>query len=283
VRDSRSLSVVRGARLGRVAAVRIHALSTGTVRVKDAFLHAVSGPLRQPRLFLPGAFSALLPIHLWVIEHDGRRILVDAGETAGVNDVPFARHAVTPDDELPAALAALGLTVADVDEVVLTHMHGDHMDGAVHLEQPVLVHDAELAYAHAAISRVFAKVLRQPIPAGVDFRPIALDDGPFGAFAASRRLTADGRVVAVATPGHTPGHVSVIAIDDEGRHVLLAGDATDSLEQLLARRADAIGPKPKVHVATIDRILAHGREHPTVFLPSHDPDSPGRLAAGTAL
>jgi glyoxylase-like metal-dependent hydrolase (beta-lactamase superfamily II) len=65
--------------------------------------------------------------------------------------------------------------------------------------------------------------------------------------------------------------------------VLLAGDVTDTLEQLLARRPDAVGPDPGVHVATLDRILAHGREHPTVCLPSHDPDSAARLAQHSLL
>ena len=89
--------------------------------------------------------------------------------------------------------------------------------------------------------------------------------------------------MAVATPGHTSGHLSVIAIDDGDRHVLIAGDATDSLEQLRARRSDTVAPKPQVHVETLDRILAHGREHPTVYLPAHDPDSAARLASGTLL
>jgi N-acyl homoserine lactone hydrolase len=60
--------------------------------------------------------------------------------------------------------------------------------------------------------------------------------------------------------------------------VMLAGDATDTLEQLHARRADAIAPDPKVHVATLTRILEHCSQHPTVFLPSHDPESAARLA-----
>ena len=46
-------------------------------------------------------------------------------------------------------------------------------------------------------------------------------------------------------PGHTPGHISVICVDDAGRHVMLAGDATDTLEQLHARRADAVPRTPK--------------------------------------
>jgi glyoxylase-like metal-dependent hydrolase (beta-lactamase superfamily II) len=264
--------------------VKIHALSTGTVRVKHAFLYAGTGPTRQLKLFTPGPFSDPLPIHLWVVEHDGRRILVDTGELAATKDIAFVKFDVSPDQELPGLLGGLGLTMADIDTIVLTHMHSDHMDGAVHVGgKPVLVHDAELKYAHSVVSRVFQKVLRQPLPAGVDFQPVALDHGPFGAFAASRKLTDDGRIVAVATPGHTPGHMSILCVDDEGRHVLLAGDATDTLEQLRARRADAVGPKPKVSVATIDTILAHGREHPTVYLPSHDPDSVARLAASTTL
>lgn len=263
--------------------MKIHALSTGTVSLKHAFLFASTGPTRQLRLFLPGPFHDPAPIHVWVVEHEGRRMLVDTGETADVQDIPFARFQVGAQDELPGVLATIGLTTSDIDEVVLTHMHGDHMDGAVHLGQPVLVHDTELAYAHSPMARTMSRILRQPIPGGVDFRPITLDHGPFGAFSACRRLTDDGRVIAVATPGHTPGHISVICIDDEGRHVLLAGDATDTLEQLHARRPDAAGPKPKVTIRTIDTILAHGREHPTVFLPSHDRESVARLAAGTTL
>src|SRR3954453_13732014 len=257
--------------------MRIHALSTGTVRLKDAFLHARSGPTRQLRLFTPGPFSDPQPIHAWVVEDDGQRILIDTGETAGVNDVPFARFDVPAGQELPGALAAVGLEVGDIDQAVITHMHGDHIDGAVHLRQPVLVHDAELDFARSLSSRVFQRLLRQPIPDGVEFMPFAVDGGPFGAFEASRRLTADGRVVAVATPGHTPAHISVICVDDDRRHVLLAGDASDTLEQLRARRPDAIGPKPKVYVQTLDRILAHAHDHPTVYLPTHDPQSLTRL------
>jgi N-acyl homoserine lactone hydrolase len=263
--------------------LRIQALTTGTVSCKNAFLFAASGPMRQARLFMPGEFSGPLPIHLWVVEHDGRRILVDTGETAAARDIPFARFRVGADDELPAALATIGLTVGDIDEVVLTHMHGDHVDGAVHLQRPVLVHDAELAYARSTVSRFLQRVLRQPLPDGVEYEPVKLDGGPFGAFEASRPLTGDGRVVAVATPGHTPGHISVICIDDDGRHVMLAGDATDTLEQLRARRPDAIAPKPSVSLKTSDAILAHAAANPTVYLPSHDPESTARLAAGTTL
>jgi N-acyl homoserine lactone hydrolase len=263
--------------------VKIHALSTGTVRLKKAFLHARSGPRRRLDLLLPGPWLGPYPIHCWAVEHGGRVTLVDTGETAAVNDVPFARFEVTAAQELPGALAVAGLRLADVSTAVLTHLHVDHMDGGVYLQGPVLVGDEELAFSRSLGARLTQRLLRQPVPAGVDFQPLTLDGGPFGAFARSRKLSDDGRIVAVATPGHTPGHISVVCIDDDERHVLLAGDATDSLEQLHARRPDAVSPKPVVAVATMDAILAHAREHPTVYLPSHDPESAARLEAGTTL
>lgn len=263
--------------------MRIHALQTGSVELKEAFLHPRPGLRGRLDLLLPGAWAQPVPILAYLIEHDERRILVDAGERSQVKNLPFARYAVTADDELPAALAAIGLAPDDIDIAVVTHLHSDHVDGAAHVRCPVLVHDAEWKAATSSAGRIAQRITRAPIPEGVGYQMMALDQGPFGAFAASRRLTDDGRVVAVSTPGHTAGHISVIAIDDGARHVLLAGDVTDSLEQLLDRRPDAVATKPQVQIATIDRFIAHGREHPTVFLPAHDRGSVSRLAAGTTL
>jgi N-acyl homoserine lactone hydrolase len=263
--------------------MKIHCLTTGTVRVKRSFLVPAKGLRRQLNLFLPDAFSEPLPIHCWAIEHDGVLRLIDTGETAAARNVPFARFQVTPEQELPGALVAAGLRLEDVSEVILTHAHGDHIDGLVHLGGRAKVNEVELDYANGAFSRVMRRVMRQPLPVGFAPESFALDDGPFGAFSQSRSLSDDGRIVAVATPGHTPGHISVICIDDEGRHVMLAGDVTDTLEQLQARRADAIGPDPKVHVATLETIMAHAAEHPTVYLPSHDPESGARLAGSIVL
>lgn len=263
--------------------MKIHAIQTGAVRVKHGFLFPRDGARRQLDLFLPGPFSDPLPIHCWAIEHDGVLRLVDTGETAAARNVPFARMEVTREQELPAAVAAAGLRLDDVSEVVLTHAHGDHIDGLVHTRSRVLINDVELRFVRSPMSRVMRRVLRQPLPPGFAPEPFVLDGGPFGSFPRSRAISDDGRIVAVATPGHTPGHVSVICIDDEGRHVMLAGDATDSLEQLHALRADAVAPDPKVHIATMNTILAHCAEHPTIYLPSHDPESAARLAGAVTV
>jgi N-acyl homoserine lactone hydrolase len=263
--------------------MKIHAIQTGTVRVKHSFLFPGRGPRRQLNLFMPDTFSEPLPIHCWAVEHEGVLRLVDTGETAAARNVPFARMEVTREQELPAAMALAGLELDDVSEVVLTHAHGDHIDGLIHVRERVLSNELELRYAAAPFPRLMRRVLRQPLPAGFGPEPFALEDGPFGAFQRSHALSDDGRMVAVETPGHTPGHVSVICVDDSGRHVMLAGDTTDTLEQLHALRPDAIAPDPKVHVATMETILAHCAQHPTVYLPSHDPESATRLAGAVTV
>jgi N-acyl homoserine lactone hydrolase len=263
--------------------MKIHALTTGAVRVKHSFLFPSAGRRRQLDLFMPGPFSDPLPIHCWAIEHEGVLRLVDTGETAGARNVPFARPEVTRDHELPAAMAAAGLSLDDVSEVVITHAHGDHIDGLVHVRGRVLINRTELQFLQSPMPRVMRRVLRQPLPPGFAPEPFGLDGEPFGAFPRSHPLSDDGRIVAVETPGHTPGHVSVICVDDAGRHVMLAGDATDTLEQLHARRADAVAPDTAVHIATLETILAHCVQHPTIYLPSHDPESAARLAAAITV
>ena len=153
------------------ARMKIHALTTGAVRVKHSFLYPRQGPRRQLDLFLPGAFSDPLPIHCWAIEHDGVLRLVDTGETAAARNVPFARMEVTPEQELPAAIAAAGLELEDVSEVVLTHAHGDHMDGLVHVRGRVLIHEKELEFLASPTARVMRRVLRQPLPPGLHPSP----------------------------------------------------------------------------------------------------------------
>jgi glyoxylase-like metal-dependent hydrolase (beta-lactamase superfamily II) len=201
--------------------MKIHALTTGAVQVKYSFLVPGNGARRQLNLFLPGDWADPLPIHCWAIEHDGVLRLVDTGETASARNVPFARMHVTRAQEPPGAMQAAGLAVDDVSEVVITHAHGDHVDGLVHVRQRILINEVELRSLATPMVRVMRRVLRQPLPPGFAPEPFVLDNGPFGAFGRSRPLSADGRIMAVGTLGHTPGHVSVICIDDAGRHVML--------------------------------------------------------------
>jgi len=147
--------------------MKIHAIQTGAVRVKHSFLFPSHGARRQLDLFMPGAWSEPLPIHCWAIEHEGLLRLVDTGETAAARNVPFARFEVTREQELPVAMAAAGVRLDDVTEVVLTHAHGDHIDGLVHVRARVMCNEAELRFLATPSARVMRRYLPSHDPESV--------------------------------------------------------------------------------------------------------------------
>ena len=249
--------------------MRIHPLSTGTVRVTTAFERG-SGPvpLRQLRAIRDRHYTDPLPIHAWLVEHPDGPLLVDTGELADVRDMPWARFSVTPQDEIDRLLSGVGVAPKDLKAIVFTHLHLDHRDGLARLPKvPALVGETELRR-----SPLGRRALR-----GRATTTIRLRHEPFGAFPTSAPLTGDGTIRAVPIPGHTLGQLAIV-IDEGDRHVMLAGDSAYSQAQLLERHPDGIGARPATARETMERILAHARRHPTVYLPSHDPESATRLA-----
>src|SRR3954454_16970494 len=261
--------------------LEITPLTTGTVRIKTAMQRGRgTGLRRRSAMFLPGDLTEPLPIYAWLIHHQDGPILVDTGETTGVNDTPFAKFDVKPEDEIHNQLVAHGIAPRDLRTVALTHVHVDHDDGLARRKVvPAVVNAAELRFVPSLEAKATRKVLRQPLPAGFDPRPVDVESGPaIGAVRSSYSLTDDGSVRLVPTPGHTAGPVSVL-VDRVDHHVLLAGDIGYDLAQIEARQLDGVSPKDEVALATTDVVLEHARRHPTVILPSHDPDSARRLAA----
>jgi glyoxylase-like metal-dependent hydrolase (beta-lactamase superfamily II) len=270
--------------------IRIHPIQTGTVvlheRQRDG---AGRGPARLVRTLADRRWTEPLPILAWAIEHPEGLIVVDAGETARATEPgyfpawnPYFRFAlrlnVAPADEIGPALERLGLKPRDVRRVVLTHLHTDHAGGLHHLRHgEQIVTRAELAFASGAKGRVRGYVNQHwPSwfhPSGVEF------DGPaFGPFARSLPLTRAGDVVLLPTPGHTPGHASV-AVRTQGRVVLLAGDTSYTQQLMVDDAVDGVTQDPAALRRTLGLIRELAASEPTVYLPSHDPDSAARLAA----
>jgi glyoxylase-like metal-dependent hydrolase (beta-lactamase superfamily II) len=252
--------------------MEIHALSTGTVQIKKAMERGRgAGPLRFASTLLDRRYTGELPIHAWLIEHPEGPILVDAGELAGARDMPIARFAIAPEQEIDRLLAERGVAPGDLRQVVLTHLHGDHINGLARLPGVPVLASAEALRGGRALRRI-----------GVTATPIELDDGPFGAFARSAALTADGRVVAVPVPGHARGQIAVVVVEDD-RHVLIGGDSAYTERQLIDQQPDGVSISARQARESMRTILEHARRHATVFLPSHDPASAARLAGRTAV
>ena len=90
-------------------------------------------------------------------------------------------------------------------------------------------------------------------------------------------MTEAGDIIAVATPGHTADHVSVLVQEDDAT-LFLAGDASYTEALMLAGKVDGVSADDHVSSATLDAIGRFSRSRPTIYLPTHDPQSAVRLA-----
>ena len=92
-------------------------------------------------------------------------------------------------------------------------------------------------------------------------------------------MTQAGDILAVPTPGHTPGHVSILVDDGSNHQIMLAGDASYLEEAMLSETIDGVSPDESAAVTTLADIRALCATRPTIYLPTHDPRSAERLAA----
>jgi N-acyl homoserine lactone hydrolase len=270
--------------------MRVHAIQTGRVRIKASqIVGRGHGLKRRLGPLIDSEWSAWLPTFAYAVEHRDGVILVDTGASAAVKSLPrlhpYFRNAVRfdiePEQEVGPQLGAIGIAPADVRRVVLTHLHIDH-DGGLNAfpRAEILVSSGELQRASGIVGRMRG-YLPQRWPKHFDPKPLVLDGGPCGPFQQSKRLTADGAIVAVATPGHTPDHLSVI-VEDGDAVLFIAGDASYSEATMLAGAIDGVSEDEAQAAATLAAIRAFTEARPTIYLPTHDPEAAQRLAGGFA-
>ncbi|WP_410812538.1 MBL fold metallo-hydrolase [Micromonospora sp. 067-2] len=148
-----------------------------------------------------------------LVDGDGSVTLVDCGVTRAP-----AR--------IVRGLAAIGKVPADVTRIVLTHAHPDHAGGAAEMARrtgaPIAAHTGDVPYAEAGRApaadpavtggRFLARVGGGRFPAVEVAQPLA--DGDL--------IDVGGGLRVVHTPGHSPGHVSLL---HEPTRLLITGDA----------------------------------------------------------
>jgi glyoxylase-like metal-dependent hydrolase (beta-lactamase superfamily II) len=166
--------------------------------------------------------------------------------------------------------------------VILTHLHTDHAGGLHHFpKSEILVSGEELRLATGLAGRLRG-YLPNRLPDWFAPKSINFVQEPFGPFDRSQRVTSDGKVVIVPTPGHTPGHVSVMVLAGDVCY-FFAGDTTYTQEALIAGQVDGVSPNESVSFRTMQNIMQLAQERPIVYLPTHDPKSGMRLAIGATV
>jgi glyoxylase-like metal-dependent hydrolase (beta-lactamase superfamily II) len=164
----------------------------------------------------------------YLIRSDGRTILVDTGlgpRPADTPDVPWG--------QLLRDFADKGVRPEEVDMVVMTHLHRDHVGWNLTADGPRWVPTFPNARYWCSTKdwetshRPDVQPQRYPnAPTCVwplaDLGLVELMDG-------EHTLTRD--LTAVPTPGHTPGHMSIL-VSSQGERALVLGDAAHSPVQL---------------------------------------------------
>jgi glyoxylase-like metal-dependent hydrolase (beta-lactamase superfamily II) len=152
------------------------------------------------------------PVYAWLIRHPDGPILVDSG--VGIGDAlidEWYRPRITT---IGDALGGVGVDVAEVVALILSHLHFDHCGQMAALDCPVHVQAAERDAARAAGYTV-------PEWAEIPTDRLRVVDGD-AEIAEGVRL--------LATPGHTPGHQSVLIEAGQHRVVLAAQCAFTAAE-----------------------------------------------------
>jgi glyoxylase-like metal-dependent hydrolase (beta-lactamase superfamily II) len=266
--------------------MRVQAIQTGQVRIKASqVVGRGHGLKRRLAPLIDNEWSDWLPVTAYAIEHRDGVILVDAGASVSLKRLPRwhpyfrlgVHFDVEPEEEAGPQLRAIGIGSADVRRVVLTHLHIDHDGGLCGFPtSEIIVSPGELARASGIAGRMRG-YLPQRWPKNFDPKPLALDGGPYGPFARSKRLTADGAIVAVATPGHTPDHFSVI-VENGDSAIFIAGDASYNEATMLAGTIDGVSKDEAEAAATLAAIQAFAAAKTTIYLTAHETEVARRLA-----
>lgn len=193
-------------------------LSDGTCKMSQDFYVGLDFETHQDMLAEDGRVH--IPIGCFLLRSGDTTVLIDAG--LGDLDLGWARGGA-----LPSALRAAGATASDIDLVVCSHLHIDHI-GWLAVDEAPYFPNATVRYGAADWERFVAG-------ADADARSRQIME----VLAAAGRLEPmEGDMLAVApgltarhTPGHTLGHYGLVVSSKQARAVLL-GDAVECPLQL---------------------------------------------------
>ncbi|MCE9660621.1 MAG: MBL fold metallo-hydrolase [Burkholderiales bacterium] len=216
----------------------ITALSDGTVDLKPGELLTNTTPAEVTSYLQRSFEAAAVPtsVNAYLVNTGDKLVLIDTGAAKLFG--PTLGNLLTN-------IAAAGYKPEQVDAVLITHMHPDHVGG--------LLADGKIAFPNATVHADQRDAAFWLDKAQLDKAPDTMKGFFQGAMASMGPYVTAGRfkafdgstelfpgIRALATPGHTPGH-SVYAIESKGQKLVLWGD--------LMHVAAVQFPKPTVTIA----------------------------------
>jgi glyoxylase-like metal-dependent hydrolase (beta-lactamase superfamily II) len=253
--------------------LRLRMLNAGNLRLDGGAMHGVVPKTLWSTLVscdaenrVPYSTSCLL------VEADGRHLLIETGN--GDKYSPKERRLYAIEERtIVTALAEVGVAPEVIDLVVLTHLHFDHAGGATRLEggrlRPTfpraryVVQSRELEDATHVHERNRASYLAR------DFVPL-LEAGVLDQIDGEAEVAPGVR--ALPTPGHCPGHQSVLIDGGHGQRALFLGDVVPTSVHVRLPFIMAYDLEPAVTLDTKRGLFERAIDEGWLLCFGHDPE-----------
>lgn len=243
---------------GAEVAYEVTAVRYGSLRSRKSDLFYRWGAYGEPD------GEAELAYYFWLLRRPGTTVLVDTGFDPAVGARRGRECLVEPVE----ALAALGVSPAEVTAIVVTHFHYDHVGNlGAFSDAELIVPRRELEFWTSPLAR------RTQFAEHVEPVEIARIEA---AAAAGRVRTSAGRetvlpgVTAIEVGGHSPGQQLVLVDGEEGA-VLLTSDAVHFYEEIELDRPFGVIADLGAMYSAYDRARELAGEVGAALVAGHDP------------
>lgn len=211
--------------------MKVHILHTGSVWIDRALAYKEKSLHPAP---YTGWFRGIekkmwVPVSSYLVEHSKGLVLADTGwhEEIRINQrkhlgsfaYSMFKGELPEGESIVEQLNKLGLKSKDLDIVILTHMHSDHVSGLKHVQDAkrIMTSDIEWNAAHKRLGYI------KSMWKGIPIETFGLMDIPLGPYKKGYDLFGDETFYLVHTPGHSDGMVSLL-IKIRGQWLVLASD-----------------------------------------------------------
>jgi glyoxylase-like metal-dependent hydrolase (beta-lactamase superfamily II) len=259
----------------RVGQIDVHPIADGTFRASPGYFGDHVTAAGHEDLFDRDG-RAWLPIGCFLVRTGSRTVLVDTGIGPAMRDDGERRLLVG--GQLHVGLRAAGVTPDEIDAVVCTHLHADHCGGLFDRDGAPVFPRADLWFGAGDRTHF----VDDPDSGMADhvrhgFRDL---DGSRVHLVGEDTTVAPG-IDLTPTPGHTPGHLSVI-VSSGAQRALLLGDAIICPVQLDEPTWQAMGDvDPRLAARVRERLFRELEVEGTVGAGAHFPELRfGRVLAG---
>jgi glyoxylase-like metal-dependent hydrolase (beta-lactamase superfamily II) len=280
------------------ATVTVEPMIAGHVTWSRSLMERPGGRLEKLKLLralLTGEPKMTVPCPAFLIRHPSAGpILVDTGlhpsiatdgrENFGRLGTRFGNPSLDSGADVPSQLRKRGLDPGEIPIVVMTHLHIDHTSAISEFpEATFVISETEWEAATLGPRALLNGYRRVHFDFAFDYRTVDFDRGGIDSYATFGRcfdLFGDGSIRLAYTPGHSAGHMSVIAHLKE-RDFVIGGDATYTKGQLDGTAP--LAPRPfdaHNYRRSLQELKLFKREFPqAIVTPGHDPDFYAKLDA----